>query len=408
MNDRILQINTVAGTGSTGRIAEQIGLDLQRRSIESYIAYGRGCYTGASHPLVIGTKRGVIAHGLYTRFFDGHGLASKSATRDFIRQVERLRPDLIQLHNIHGYYLNYPILFDYLKHWGGPVVWTLHDCWAFTGHCAYYSRVSCDKWKNGCGGCPLKISYPQSWIDRSSDNLRRKEQAFAGLSDLTIVTVSNWLKSQVAESILKQYPCRTIHNGVDLHSFTAKTASRQSDEFLVLGVANTWEERKGLADFVTLREKLPSSVSIRLIGLSDQQIKRLPSGIVGMGRTKSIEELVFWYSAADVYVNLSTEETLGMTSLEAQACGTPVIVYDATGCPETVCSGSGYVVEVRNVDAVADRILKIRALGKAFFFDACCRWVASKFAADQTYDAYYHLYMERLTSNQQKHGKIKK
>jgi glycosyltransferase involved in cell wall biosynthesis len=287
-------------------------------------------------------------HGLQTRIFDNHGMASKIATKKLIKQIKQINPNIIHLHNIHGYYLNYAILFEYLNELNIPIVWTLHDCWSITGHCTYFSFVGCNKWKSECYSCPQKKSYPTSWfIDRSKENFRLKKKHFTSLSNMTIVPVSNWLSDLIKESYLHKYPIRTIHNGIDLSVFKPsdsekfKSMYNIQNKFILLGVANKWELRKGLKDFVELSNLLDSDYKIVLVGLSRKQIEQLPDNILGIERTESVEGLAEIYSAGDVFLNPTYEDNFPTTNLEALACGTPVITYETGGSPEAIDESTG-------------------------------------------------------------------
>ena len=272
MIHRLLQVNVTANWGSTGRIAEEIGVAAIDAGWGSYIAYGRQCNPSKSQLIKIGSQADVYCHVLLTKFFDWHGLASKHATRKFISIVTNLKPDLVHLHNIHGYYLNYPVLFDFLKACKIPVVWTLHDCWAFTGHCAYFSSIGCEKWKEKCGNCKLLSSYPVSLFDNSIKNLVLKKHYFGECHDMTLVPVSDWLKGLVLESFLARNDIHTIHNGIDTNVFKPNKRNN-SGKFIILGVANKWEQRKGLSSFYELRKELDDYYDIVLVGLSKKTNK---------------------------------------------------------------------------------------------------------------------------------------
>lgn len=397
----LLQINVTANWGSTGRIAEDIGLLAMAQGWESHIAYGRYVNESKSQLFRIGTKKDIYTHLLQTRLFDRHGLASKHATRQLIAYIKNIKPDIIHLHNIHGYYLNYPILFDYLSQIEIPIVWTLHDCWAFTGHCAYYDLAKCRRWKTGCYDCPQKDSFPSSLLlDRSQRNFQDKKRLFTSLKNLTLVSVSKWLEGEVAHSFLKDFPIETIYNGIDLEVFKPsakrKGALGLGDKFVILGVASYWEPRKGLVDFVHLRELLPETYVIVLIGLNKTQIKQLPQGVIGISRTNNVQELVDYYSFADVYVNTSVEETFGMTTIESLACGTPVIVYDATACPEAVSPDCGFVVHSHDIVQLSKVILQICNSRKKISPSVCRNWAATHFNKQMSYEKYISLYQKLI------------
>lgn len=399
---KVLQINITANSGSTGRIAEEIGLYIQKRGWESYIAYSRGKAQSKSHLIHIGNLFDIYIHGIQTRLFDNHGQCSLTATNKLIKQIKSLAPDIIHLHNIHGYYLNYPVLFEYLSESKIPVIWTLHDCWSYTGHCAYYSYENCNKWQTECNNCPQLCSYPKSiWKDRSKKNYIDKKINFNSLTNVIIVPVSNWLAKEVNKSFLKNYPIHTIHNGIDIDTFTVKNNNRvnsSNKSFTILGVANIWEKRKGLADFIHLRSLLPSSYCIILIGLTQKQIKKLPAGIIGIERTNNIDELVDYYNLADVYINFSVEETFGMTTCESMACGTPVIVYNSTACPEIVTEETGFIVEVGDFNTVIKNIKIIEEKGKEKYQNSCRERIVKYYNKEDKYKEYFKLYNKLLNS----------
>jgi glycosyltransferase involved in cell wall biosynthesis len=391
---KLLQINVTANWGSTGKIAEDIGRLVMENGWESWIAYGRGLPESKSHLVRIGKDWDVKMHAIQTRLFDRHGLGSKDATLKFVSDIERIAPDIIHLHNIHGYYLNYPILFGFLKEYDAPIVWTFHDCWPFTGHCAYYDFVKCNRWKYGCYSCPQLRSYPISLVDNSKRNWINKKNCFTPILDkIHVVTVSNWLKNQVEHSFFHGVDATRIYNGIDLQTFYPREQGRNK-QFVILGVASAWDSRKGLDVFLKLRSMLPLSYKIILIGLTGKQIKSLPNGIKGIQRTESVDELAKYYSMADVYVNTSVEETLGMTSLEAQACGTPSIVYNSTACPETICAESGIVVNPGKIQELVDAIKTIELKGKSYYQSAAVNWVKSNFDKSKQYKEYLDLYKQ--------------
>ena len=340
---KYLFINVVAGSGSTGKIATQMCRQLQAEGHQCVLAYGRwkaNCDDIDTYR--IGNALDYRLHGLQTRLFGRHGFGSKSATRKFLKWVEEYDPDVIWLHNIHGYYINIEMLFDYLKKAGKKVYWTLHDCWSFTGHCAYFTYAKCDKWKTGCCECKQKNRYPQSLlIDNSKQNYERKKKAFCGVKNITLITPSQWLADLVKESFLKEYPVEVIRNEIDRNVFKPTESNFRKkygleDKIVLLGVASTWDERKGLRDYLKLAEMLPDKYKIVLVGLNKKQLKKLPDNMLGLPRTESANQLAEIYTAADVFVNLSYEENYPTVNLEAQACGTPVIAYDVGGTRETL------------------------------------------------------------------------
>lgn len=400
---RIIQINVVCNSGSTGRIAEEIGCLVIKSGFESYIAYGRGDRFSNSYTIRIGSDFNLYIDAVQSRLLDNHGLASVQSTRDFIAEIQSIKPDLIHLHNIHGYYLNYPILFDCLKELDIPIVWTLHDCWSFTGHCTYFTAVKCDKWKTGCYHCAQKKIYPASlFLDKSKRNYELKKQVFNSIPKLTIVSVSDWLNSCVQRSFLRSHQLKVIKNGVDISVFRPYTLSEFKDKnsldnkFVAISLATTWTERKGLSFYKDISAKLNRDEVLILVGLTEKQIKHLPSNIIGVKRTEDREELVALYSRADVCLNLSIEETFGLTTVEAMACGTPGIVFNSTASPELITSETGFIHEVGDIDGVLRSMREIKNKGKDHYMNACRDRAVKHFNKDDRYQEYIDLYKSLL------------
>lgn len=393
---KVLQINSVCGIGSTGRIATDIHSMLIEQGHESYIAYGRDLPRNCDNAIRIGNKIDNYAHVLLTRLFDKHGFGSIKATEEFIKKVEEIDPDVIHLHNIHGYYINIEVLFDYLKEADKPVIWTLHDCWAFTGHCAYFDYVGCEKWKTGCYDCPEKKSYPSSrLLDKSKQNYLKKKEIFTGVKNMTIVTPSNWLAELVRESFLGEYPVKVINNGIDLKIFKpTKSNFREKynieDKFIILGVANVWDRRKGFDYFIELSKLIKRDEIIVMVGLTEKQKRSLPDNIIGITRTNDVNELVEIYTAADYFLNPSLEETMGLETVEALACGTPVIVSNSTAVPEVVNEKCGKIVLDNSTKGFYSAIVN----NDRDFSSIECIKQAQKYDKQKMYKKYLNLYNE--------------
>lgn len=370
---KVLQINSVCGIGSTGRIATDIHQILLDQGHESYIAYGRGLPMNCDSAIRIGTKYDNYAHVALTRIYDKHGFGSKKATKEFIKKVEELNPDVIHLHNIHGYYINIELLFDYLKKADKPVIWTLHDCWAFTGHCAYFDFVHCNKWNVECDKCPQKKTYPASLIfDNSKNNYVMKKEIFTGIKNMTIVTPSKWLKKIVKYSFLGGYNIKVINNGIDLQAFRHTESDFRDryeleNKFVILGVASVWDSRKGFDYFIELSKRLEDDEVIVLVGLSEKQIKKLPENIIGIARTNSVKELVEIYSASSVFVNSTLEDNFPTTNLESIACGTPIISFATGGSVESVDNSYGYIVKKGDIEELLEKLRLVKAIGKTSY-----------------------------------------
>ncbi len=389
---KVLQINSVC-SGSTGRIAAGISRVLKDAGNECLILYGRGApATGVDCERIEG-KAAFYLHTLYARMTDRQGFASTYQTKRMIRRIEAYRPDVIHIHNLHGYYLDWRILFKYLRSSGIPVIWTLHDCQAFTGHCAFFDAAGCGKWRSGCGACPQKTAYPASWLfDQSARNYTEKLTLTQGVKNLTFVTPSHWLEKLTKQSFLRSHPAKTIYNGIDLAVFRPtendiRARYHIGEKPIYLGVANVWEPRKGLQTFYDLAERAGESAQIVLIGLSKKQLKNLPKGFIGLSRTESVQELAAWYTAADVFVNPTIEDNFPTTQLEALACGTPVVCYNTGGCAESLDDSCGIVVPKNDFSALADAVSRAKELKSEH-----CRRRAEQFGQQERFEEYLSLY----------------
>ncbi len=406
---KLLQINVTVNSGSTGRIAEDIGRVVISNGWESYIAYGREMGTASeSQIFCIGDKNDFYVHALQTRLLDRHGLASVANTRKLVEYIDSIKPDIIHLHNIHGYYLNYPILFDYLAKLTTSVVWTLHDCWSFTGHCSHFDMVGCEKWINGCENCPQKSEYPSSClIDRSKKNYLDKKKYFNALKNLTLVPVSDWLSGLVDQSFLKDNKVQRIYNGVDTDAFKPQSAQsiirlKQkygiAEKNVLLGVASVWSPRKGLEDFVKLSKLIGDDKRIVLIGLTDKQIADLPSEIIGISRTESLNELVDWYNCADLFINPTYEDNFPTTNLEALSCGTPVVTYQTGGSVEAVNDACGFIIKQGDLNLLIEVINTLKFKGKSHYTAASRQRALECFSKDDRFAEYLGLYNKLIDS----------
>lgn len=361
---KYLFINSVAGIGSTGRIAAAQCRELMAQGHECRLAYGRDAANCDDIPTIrIGSPMDYRRHGIRTRLLDDHGFGSKAATLRFLRQVREYDPDVVWLHNIHGYYIHVGLLFDYIKETGKKVIWTLHDCWSFTGHCAHFDYIGCEKWKTGCHNCPQKGEYPASMLrDASCSNYVRKRAAFTGVEDLKLITPSKWLADLVKQSFLQEYPVEVVYNTINTEVFRPTPGDFRRQQGLegkkiLLGVAGVWGERKGLQDFVRLAEKLDDRYRVVLVGLTPEQIGAMPKSILALPKTNSPRELAEIYTAADLFINPTYEDTYPTVNLEARACGTRIISYNTGGCPETL--GPGDILVPRgDLDALVEAIRK--------------------------------------------------
>jgi putative colanic acid biosynthesis glycosyltransferase len=399
----LLQISIEVNSGSVGRIAEQIGEIVLQNGWESYITFARRNNPSKSNTIRIGSNIDVYRHVLETRILDNHCFSSKSATESLIDKIKKIKPDIIHLHHLHGYYINVEILFEYLKSINIPIVWTFHDCWSFTGHCTNFDFVGCEKWKTECHNCEQKREYPKSLVmDRSRENFFSKKKIFNSLDKLIIVSVSQWLDSVVALSFLRKIPRQVIYNGVDINLFSECTYNnvrekyKIGNKFLILGVATNWDKRKGFEDFLKLSEMINGDELIVLVGLNNSQIDKLPDNIIGIKRTENPKELAEFYSAADIFINLSVEETFGLTTAEALSCGTPALVYDTTACPELVNGDTGFVVKKQDISGVLKKIMEVKSKPRRYYSSVCRKRAITLFNKSDRYMEYLELYNRLL------------
>lgn len=403
---KVLQINVVANWGSTGRIAEQIGEKAMARGWESHIAYGRWMNPSKSQLMKIGFGWEHSLHYRLTKYTDKHGLFSVWSTHRFIRKVKQIKPDIVHLHNIHGYYINYKMLFEYLRKANIPVLWTLHDCWSMTGHCAHFVGANCQKWQTQCHDCPLLGTYPRAKVDNSRNNYKIKREVFTSLGEkLHLVSVSKWLNSIVDKSFFvgSGVQQHIINNGIDILTFVPCQSSKRREynlegKKIVISVASAWSAKKGLDDMYKLSTMLPDDYQVVLVGLSQAHIDAAPSSVIALPRTNSVAELAEWYSAADVFVNLTYEDTYPTTNLEALSCGTPVVTYRTGGSPESVTPQTGRVVEQGDLGGVVKAVEEICAEDREAMRKCCREYALEHFDRDEKYDMYLDLYEKLLTN----------
>lgn len=398
---KIVQVNTVCGSGSVGRIVVDLYKIAEDAGMECLAAYGRGTAPAGISGYLIGSRTDFYCHVLRNFFRGESGFGSKGATERFIKWLKTQKPDVIHLHNIHGFYLQVERLFAYLKETEVKVIWTLHDCWPFTGHCAYFDYAGCGKWKEGCHHCAQHVrAYPYAiFRDNSKQAYLDKKRAFTGVKNLIVVTPSEWLERLVKQSFLREYDVRVIPNGIDLSVF--KPTEYQGnlilpDKRVVLGVANVWEARKGLPYFEKLAEKLPSEYQLVLVGLSAKQQKTLAGKykrerLVPLTRTKDAVELAALYTKADVYVNLTLEDNFPTTNLEALACGTPVVTFDTGGSPEALHAGCGRIVPQKDVERVMEAVKEL-VRGRKPVEE--CQRQALLYGKEKRFEEYLALYRE--------------
>ena len=402
---RIVMVNTVA-TGSHGRIMGDMGRAAEQAGFDVTVAFGRG--GGNEKAIRIGNTRDVLFHVALTRLLDRHGRGSRRATQALVETLRRMKPDMLHLHNLHGYYLHIETLFAYIRESGVPTLWTLHDCWALTGHCSHFVRASCDRWQTGCYRCPLKGEYPASlFCDASRSNWHWKGAAFSGLDNLTLVAPSLWLGEVIGQSYLQDVPCRVIPNGVDLSLFrpaegdglaVRERMGVKPGQAMLLAVAAPFDGRKGYADALALAEKLGDRARLVLVGLSKKQRSCLPEGITGILRTDGPEALVALYGAADCLINPTYEDTYPTVNMEALACGTPVAAYATGGCIEQLVEPVGIAVPCGDVGALAEAAMSLAARRKGLT-EACRTYAEAHFDRENAMNTYVAEYRQMTGGN---------
>lgn len=406
---KVLQINSV-NYGSTGNIMFGLSELIQDHGDQCLCATGFTRHKNRRRERIpVGGVLSKSYHMFAARRSGKHGCYSKAATRRLIAKIKSFSPDVIHLHNVHGWYLNIPILFAFLRESKIPVVWTLHDCWAFTGGCAQFRLCDCSRWQWGCGQCPQLGDYPiASAKERTAQMWQLKKELFQKMDNLTLVAPSQWLAELAKASFLREYPMQVIHNGIDLEAFrpvpsTVREKYGCTGKFLVLGVTMDWGPRKGLDVFCTLAQRLDTErFQILLVGTDERIERTLPSSIRTVRRTDTLKELAQLYSAADVYVNATREDTYPTVNMEALACGTPVITFNVGGSTEMLDSSCAVAVEAGNVEQLEKEIIRV-CTQKPFSASDCLK-KAEEFDRKKRFQEYIELYERVITRGNQAGG----
>ena len=390
---KVVQINAVCGRGSTGKICAAVSKILTDQGIENYILYSLG-KSDLSNAVSCAKKYEIKIQALKSKIFGNYGFNSKRQTKRMIKRMNEIKPDIVHIHNIHGHDCHLGMLFDYLREKKIKVFWTFHDCWAFTGYCPHYDMINCGQWRTGCKHCPQRKNF-SFFFDRSASLFRKKKSLLSGL-DLTIITPSEWLKSQVEQSFLRDYPIKVIHNGINLNVFTPKVVPYDfefldANKKIILGVAFDWGKRKGLDIFLRLAVDLDDRYQIVLVGTTPDVDKYLPSNIISVHRTANQEQLAQIYARASVFVNPTREDTFPTTNLEAMACGTPVITFDVGGSKEMLTKHTGIVVAKDNYEGILCAIHQL--CEKDAIKSKECREQSEKYEETQRFYEYIALYM---------------
>lgn len=385
--------------GSTGNIMLEIAETAENGGYTAAVCYPQSRDNSRKQKekdFIIGTRFSRNIHLQLAGITGLNGCFSYFSTLKLLKKLDKLKPDIIHLHNLHNCYINLPLLFKYIKKHNIKTVWTLHDCWAFTGHCPHFDMIGCDKWKTGCYGCPQYKEYPKSLFDNSKIMYRLKRKWFSGVKNMTIVTPSEWLASLVKESYLKDYPVKVINNGIDLNVFKPTESDFRKkyaleNKYIVLGVAFGWGRRKGLDVFIELARRLDKEkYKVVLVGTDDNVDKLLPENIISIHRTQNQTELAKIYSAADVFANPTREENYPTVNMEVLACGTPVVTFNTGGSPEMLDETCGAAVAKDDADAMYNEIIRICET-KPYSVEACIK-KAKGFDKNEKFGEYIRLY----------------
>ncbi len=396
---KVVQINAVCGKGtSTGRTVYEWSDFLNEQNIDNLIFYGNGT-SDRENAIFIGSKLDHKLHALFSRVIGKQGYFSYFATKKLIKQMKQFKPDLIHLRNLHGNYICMPLLFDYIIKNQIATVITLHDCFLYTGKCVHYIGANCYRWQQECGNCPQLKSGNTSWFfDCTKSMLKDRKKWFSQIKRLGVTGVSEWVTNEGKKSVLApNAEFRAIYNWIDLDNFKPHQSDIRKklgieNKFMILGIASSWSAAKGLGDFNKLADMLDDRFKIVLVGQKNGEMNKK---IMHLEPTSNIQLLSDLYAAADVFFNPSKMETFGKVTAEALACGTPVIAYDATACPELVGEGCGYVEKVGDVEAVCRDIISMKSENKDFT-DICRAFAKENFSKEELLKKTLAFYCELL------------
>ena len=394
---KIIQINTVAEYSSTGRTTIELANILDEKGFTSYIAYGQK-KTNYKRSFKIGTRLENHIHNAFSRLLGNQGYYTRKGTKKFISYLEEIKPDVIHLRNLHGNYLNLKLFFEYLQKLTIPIVWTIHDCWAYTGKCSHYTEVKCYKWQTSCQSCIQLDKYPKSlFFDQSKKNYLDKKRWILSLNNLTVVSVSKWLSNELKKSYFSNRKILNIYNWIDHNIFFPRNQSKSNykidnNDFIILCVSAKWETHDTkFQDLIELSKRIDNKTQIILVGNILGTVD-LPNNINHISYVSNTEELANIYSVSDVYIHFSLEDTFGKVIAEALSCGTPAIVYDSTACPELIAEGCGFIVKPHDIDAIISSVNFIKNKGTKHFKESCIKNSKENFSIDKNANKYINLY----------------
>ena len=403
---KVLEINSHV-SGSTGKIMFDIASELRENQIDVYTSsavHRSENPVSSNQHIYISSILEKKIHNILRKYTGYNGIYSFCGTKKFIEKIDEIKPDVIHIHNIHSCYVNFKMLFDYIKKTDITVIWTLHDCWTFTGHCVYFDAVGCNQWMEGCKYCEHFDEYPATKVNRAKEMYELKKRSFKCSNIKMLVTPSHWLAGLAGRSFWEGTPIRVINNGIDTSIFRPnENQIRQKlnlqDKFILLGVANPWTKRKGADYILELHNRLDSDVyQIIIVGSSGEEFGNR-KGIIYVPRTENQLQLAEYYSAADIFINPTIEDNFPTVNLEALACGTPVITFNTGGSPESIDNSCGIVVPKYDMDAFEQAVRYCKA--NNFDSDRCV-FRSKSFTKEVQAANYLGLYKELLECKNEK------
>lgn len=404
---KVLQINAVYGHGSTGDIVRELLLNVKKVGGQSYIAVPEKIknHNEVDGYIRIGNKIDYKLHSLSSRIFGMQGFSSKKSTLKLIKEIEKINPDIIHLHNLHSNYINIEYLFKYIRENKKPTIITLHDCWFLTGKCCHFLYDNCEKWKVKCEKCiRKKKEIPSYFFDTSTKVYEKKKKLIGENPFVYVIGCSKWITEVARQSILNKRVIGTIYNGIDLSIFYPRKNNfrikyKLEEKYVILGMANKWLTKENEKTYEEILKFLKKDIILFLIGCTEEEIKKLPDNVLGVGFINDKNTLADYYSMADVFVNVTKVDSLPTVNIEAIACGTPVITYNSGGSAEILNSNVGISVEYGDIKGLILSIEKIKTKRKEEYIDQCVKHINENFEKNKCFEKYIDLY-EKILSNE--------